>query len=371
MLQFLRKHQRYFFVFITVAVVVTFSFFGTSKTARLPERRTQEAFIAVDGTSISRAELNSMTMFLMTESLDQIYNGSVWNYNFLNDGVISKDFFVTGLSSILAREYRSALKDDLKTRLDKEHRYQHYIHPQASFISVRNIWDSFIPEMGKNIDALKAGSENNDLFDVRTKLFLGRRNLPINFLKQVIRMQENQHDWVSADPNLMYYDLSMFGYHNMADWFGPHFCDLVSQFIINASIIAEQKGYKVTNAEAYADLLSNSEESFQNCKKYLNLEVSNSTQYMHEHLNRMGFDDENAVKVWRRVLLFRRLFHECGNVVLESPLAYEKFNSYANASVEADFYHLPEAFKFKSFRGLQRFQVYLSAISKLSINSAR
>jgi hypothetical protein len=56
MLEFFRKYQRYFFILITIVIVISFSFFGTYSTLSNGSFREQIAFTTVDGTDITRHE---------------------------------------------------------------------------------------------------------------------------------------------------------------------------------------------------------------------------------------------------------------------------------------------------------------------------
>ena len=78
-----------------------------------------------------------------------------------------------------------------------------------------------------------------------------------------MRYQEKQYNWLTPNPNLNQTDLSLFGYHTAEDWFGTHFTRLLSEFIINAAILAETQGYEVSKAEALADLVRNTANELQ------------------------------------------------------------------------------------------------------------
>ena len=75
MLEFFRKYQRYFFFVITVIIVISFSFFGTYSTLQNVDSRDQEAFRAIDGSLISRSELDEMVLFLATDAEDKVKIG--------------------------------------------------------------------------------------------------------------------------------------------------------------------------------------------------------------------------------------------------------------------------------------------------------
>lgn len=366
MLQFLRKHQSYIFVFITFIIVISFSFFGTYNAVLSNPGHEQIAFTAIDGTAVKRHEVEELALFIGTDQEDKWLYGGIWGPNFLNDGVIKNDFLSTGLAEILVAAYPEPLQSDLQIRLDKEKRYALYVHPQAKFFSVEGAWASFAPQMKPQYDTLRSAQNPLDpaAFKARVGLFLSERQFPAPFLRQVLLYQQKQHNWLPVDPNLEYADLSLFGYHTAEDWFGPHFVRLVAEFIINSSKIAEEKGYQVSNAEVLADLLHNAEVSFRQNQQNPHLGVTTPSEYFDEQLRRLGMDHTKAVKIWRQVLLFRRFFQDVGNAVVTDPLTYEKFYAFAQEQVEGSLYRLPKELQFADYRTLQKFEIYLDAVSK-------
>lgn len=370
MLEFFRKYQRYFFSVIAVVIIISFSFFGTYSTIGVDSVRENVAFTAIDGTQVKRSELDDMVTFLSTDGEDKFLMGGAWGPNFLNDGVFKKDFFETNLAPILAQAYADQISNDLLTRLEKEKRYTLYTHPSAKFIGVESVWSNFAPSMKSHYEALKEIKNPTDpnAFETRVSLYLGSKQLPGPLMSQVLRYQEKQMNWVAPDPMLERMDLSLFGYHTVDDWFGPHFTRIMAEFIINAAKVAESKGYYVSNAEVISDLVRNSELSFRQNGRNPHLGVANNADYLSEQLRRMGMDEGRAMRVWRQVLLFRRLFSDVGNAIVVDPLSYQKFNSYAMESVQGDMYRLPAEAKIGSFVDLQKLETYLNAVSKRGDN---
>lgn len=368
MLEFFRKYQRYFFIVISIVVIISFSFFGTYSTLSQDHLREQVAFKAIDGSEVKRSELDAMVYFISTDSQDKLIFGGVWGPNFLNDGVINKDFLETGLAQILASQYSDEVNQDLQNRLEKEKRFTSYRHPQASFLTADNVWNYLAPDIKTNLDVIRVSHKavNPDVFEARTRLYLAEKKFPAPLLKQVLRYQEKQYSWLKPDEGLDHTDLSLFGYHTIEDWFGPRFVRIIAEFIINSAKIAEQKGYKVAKGEVIADLMKNANESFQQNANNPHLGVANPTEYYNEQLRRLGLDQTQAIKVWEQVMLFRRLFGDVGNANLIDPLAYQKFNAYAHDSVEGDLYHLPKDLQIKDFLALQKLEIYLNAVSKQS-----
>lgn len=372
MLDFFRRYQTYFFAVIAFVIVISFSFFGTYNSLPANNIHEQVAFTAVNGHSVNRSEVEQMALFIGSDNEDKWLLGGVWGPNFLNNGVIKNDFLGTGLAQVLVAAYPNDINKDLETRLTKERRFALYSHPQAKFISVEGVWAYFLPNMKTNFDALRQSSSgiSQEAFDARVALYLGERRFPAPMLRQVLHHQQKQYNWLNPDPSLEYADLSLFGYHTTEDWFGPRFIRLISEFIINGSIIAENKGYKVSTAEVLADLYRNAEISYQQNLRNPQLGVASSSEYFNEQLRRMGMDQSKAVKVWRQVLLFRRLFQDVGNAALVDPLLHQSFYAYAKEQVNGSLYRLPPELRLNDFRALQKLEVYLDAVAKRDKSSS-
>ncbi len=369
MLDFFRKYQRYFFIVITIVTIISFSFFGTYNSLGSNTWREQVAFKAIDGREVTRFEVDEMATFLATDNDDKLLYGGIWGPNFLNDGVIRKDFLETELARELVDAYQFDLQEDLQRRLEKEKKYIIYTHPQARFISVQNAWGYFVPEMNTYFNTLRSSQQaiDPDAFAARIKLFLAEKKFPAPTLKQVLRYQEKQYNsWLAPDQALNQTDLSLFGYHTLEDWFGPQFTRLVSQFIMNAAILAEQKGYHVSKAEVLADLVRNAELSYQQNKNKPYIGVTSSQEYLNEQLRRLNMDQSRALKAWRQVMLFRRYFHDIGGSALVDTLAYQKFHDFSQESLVLDLYRLPPALRFGDYASLQKFETYLHTVAKPS-----
>jgi GcvH upstream region-like protein len=372
MLGFFRKYQWYFFLVITVVTIISFSFFGSYGSLVEGNSRNEVAVTLHDGTKVPRIELDEATVFLGTDSDDKAAFGGAWGPNFLNDGVIKKDFLETGLAAILAEHYREEIAGELQTRLEKEKRYVAYAHPQAQEnVSAEAVWGYFAPQIKGGLEALKRADNAADpeAFAQRVDLFLAEKQFPSSTLRQLLRYQQRQHQqWLTPDQDLDYRDLSLFGYHTIDDWFGPSFVKLVAQFIMNAAKTAESRGYKVSKAEALADLTKQVDASYQQTvAANPNIGVATKDEFYREQLRRMGMDQAAAVRIWRQVLLFRRLFNDQSNAtVSNSAVALADPEPQASAkreTVSGELYRLPVALQLNSFRDLQRFEVYLRAVA--------
>lgn len=365
-LEFFRKYQRFLFLIITIVIIISFSFFGTYSTLSAPMHGDQIAFTAVDGTKVTRSELEEMALFLRTDMIDKNQLGGVWGPNFFNDGVITQDFLTTGLAHILAMQFKGDLQADLAPRLEKEKRFPLYVHPQAKFVGAETVWSHFAPQLKNNLDSLRTQDNaiSPEAVLARINLYLSEKQFPQSSLRQVLHYQQQQYRWLLPDENLDRTDLSLFGYHTLDDWFGPTFLRLISEFIINSAKIAEERGYRVTKDEALASLIHNSQLSFEQNRSSPYLGVSSSEEYFQEQLRRMGMDQSKAIKLWTQVLLFRRLFHGFGNSMFLSPFFYKNMEEYANQFISGDLYRLPQDLRFGNFSAMQKLEIYLNAISK-------
>lgn len=366
MLDFFRRYQRYFFFVITVVIIISFSFFGTYSTLGSDHWREQIVFTAIDGSDITRSDVDEMALFIATDNNDKALFGGAWGPNFLNDGVITKNFLETGLANELVKFYQTDLQEDFQKRLEKEKKYKLYTHPSAPFIGIESVWGYFSPDMQKHYQQLRetTNANSSEAFDNRVQLYLDERKFPSSMAKYVIRHQEKQYTWITPDYNLENTDLSLFGYHTVEDWFGPHFTRLVSQFIINASILAEQQGYQVSKAEAMADLIRNTQISYQEHQDQPNIGVASPEEYLSEQLRRLNMDQNRAVKIWRQVLLFRRYFEDAGNAALVDTMAFRQFNQFANESLAVEVYQMPKELRIGDFENMQKLEFYIAAVSK-------
>ncbi len=365
MLQFFRKYQRYFFIVVTVIIVLSFSFFGTYSTIETVSHTDKTAFVAVDGKDVRISDLESMAVFLQSDTAMKKAFAGQWGPNFLNDGVITNDFLKTGLAAELVAQYGDSLAIDLESRLKREKTASFYVHPSARFLTADSVWSYFAPEIKKNLDSLRQSTNPvaPAAFQARTQLYLAEQQFPAPILGQVLRYQEQQYNWLTPDPNLQRTDLALFGYHTFEDWFGPRFIRLVSEFIINSAKIAQAQGYKVSTEEALADLIAQAETSLRELGSRANLASMTPRQYMNEQLRRMGMDESRAARIWQQVLLFRRLFDGVGNAIFVDPLTFDLYTGYALETVEGNMYQLPESLRLPDFRALQKFEAYLAAVS--------
>lgn len=371
MLGFFRKYQRYFYVVITVVIIISFTFFGTYGAMGERVYSDETVLTAVDGSGVTRSQVERLALFLGTDATD-MEQYATWGPNFFNDGVLDKDFIRNGLASILLNAYGESVGPDLQSRLARERRYTPYEHPSFKALSASEVWRKYTPRKMELLETLQRSTNplEPEAIQTRLDLYLSERDFSGRDLKQAISYAERMNQsWVRPDPNLPYSELSLFGYHTVEDWFGPKFVRLASAFIINAAKEAEAKGYTVPDQEVLADLIKNAQISYSKVGSSGRLGVANANEYFKEQLRRLHMDQNQAIDTWRQVMLFRRLYDDIGNAVVTDTLSARQFLDYAKQSVSGDEYALPEEFQLGSFRDLQLFEAYLSAVSDHDENS--
>lgn len=361
MLNFFRKHQKIFFIFVTVMIVISFTFFGTFNTF-MNQEKTPDYTIgyALDGSAIMSSDVELMNRFLK----DGLQEGGK-AVNLLNGSAIHQQFLSTGLAEILVERYWDDLKDDLESRFRKAKHFTPYVHPQAPFLSSKVVWERFCPEMNPLLNELSAAEDTltPQSFSLLLKLYLAQTKLPAHMLKQVLLHQQKQYSCVCPDPNLMHEEPFLFGFTSLEEWFGPKFMHLISQFLINAAVYAEQNGVHLSKEEARAEMLLNAQQGLEFFAQGKQISLAEAGDYYYGQLQSLRIEESKAIKVWKRVMAFKRLFQEGAAGILLDKTALAGFHSYARECASVELYQLPEAMRLSDSRSLAKFQLYLEAIA--------
>jgi GcvH upstream region-like protein len=368
MLQFFRKYQRFFLGFVATIVILSFSFFGTfSSFVNTPEVKDQVIGKAIDGSNMSRREVELLAHFLATSSQDISVLGPGKMPNLLNDDVVRKDFLATGVGAAIARHFFEELKPELEERLQKVKNFSFYAHPQAPFISAQEVWKQFAPQAFQTISLLKEQCPTADLrfFSLLTRLSIEQQHLPSEMVRKILTFQQSQYDWLTPDDALYFTNLNPFGFESLDDWFGQRYLQLIAQFIVNASKIAENKGYKVSTDEVRADLLQNVHTALTAMSPQSKPTLKDAQLILARQMQSMGLEESSAVKLWKKVMLFRKLSSDIGNFTLIDSLPFEAMNRYGSETALVNHYELPDALCFRDFRKLLKFQCYLEATTDL------
>jgi GcvH upstream region-like protein len=350
MLQFFRKHQKIFFIIVTCAVVVSFVFFGTYQ-AIAP------AFLNRGEEEVSYS--TQMARFLDTEQW--MISRRIFTDNFLNDGVISKEFLETGMAEIVAHANPERFQKDFNERREKEKNYQPYAHPYFPALSATSLWSMFAPDIPKKLKSVQEGKGG---FKERTDLFLAQKNFPPAFLSQIIRYQEQNYPHIPGDPRIAREDIALFAYHGLGDWYGEAFIEALAKVIIQIADIARKQGFKVTKEEVLSDLVVRSQEVYKALKQKVDLPVDDGYGLFQLYLRQTGMREQTVLKIWEDVTLFRRLMHAVGDGALVDSFALSQFYGYAYENALVEMVQMTQDVRLTSMDDLRRFEIYLAAVGE-------
>jgi len=367
MLEFFRKYQRYFFIVIAVVIVISFSFFGTHSTIGAPQKAEDHCIgHGVDGSKLMKRELDHMVRLISSDRSDLALSEKGVMPNFFNDGVIRKDLLGTGIGTLLVNAYFDLLKEDLSERMEHHKNYVPYKHPTAPFIGVESLWGQVLPMQKKHLETFlhQTPEMNEGAFGLLVNLYLGESAFPPNVLREYLMYQQKHFSWIEPDPALERVNLNVFNARSLEEWFGPSFLELSGQFIINAALIAKERGYKVSFEEARVDLVRNGYDAMKTHLRRSKVSEDELSEFWHRQLFSLGMSEKEAVLTWQKVMLFRRLFDDVGGAVFVDPDIYETFYGFASKEANIDLYRLPKELDMKDFSSLMKLELYLDTVAK-------
>lgn len=366
MLQLLRKYQKGIFVVVAIAVILSFSFFGTYSAITSGPRKVKDKQIgkALDGSSIYSQEIASLIRFLKTDVQDVavLEQGGA---NFLNDGVLKKDILGTGLGMMLMGHYQEEFHEDLLERMERFKTHRLYSHPDAPFVSMESVWRQFRPEIYEHYKEFVMGEDQEFTSRIETliALYLDQSNFPPRVTRQLLYYLSQQYrNVIPFDPYIQSGDLALFYAKTAEDWFGPKFIECVAHFIHNAAVYAKEKGYKVSQEEAKASMLQTAKEALKSTNPHKTITSNDFSKHYAQQLYQLGLEEKQAVKLWQKVLLFRRLFDDVGHSVFLDKTLYEQFHAFAQAGVSMDAYAMQSPLRFTASRDLYEFELYMHAL---------
>lgn len=362
-MNFFQKYQKYVYALVAGVVIASFVFFGALGVMQEPRAQRVDRVLgtSVDGSEMRLLEIAALSRFISSDRDDVLQQRGA---NLLNDGVIRNDLIGSGIAELLVEKSFDLLKGDLGGRVQRVKAFRSYEHPEAPFVSAKAVWQRFAPDINREWTELQS-SEVIDAksFSHLARLYQLQNAIPSEYMRRILMMQEQQYkQWLKPDPALRQVDLSIFGFHSLADWFGRDFTDLMAEFIHNAAIVAQENGYWVSLEEARGDLQRIFGETLQ---KLQAVKWPGQTSYR-EQLQILGMDETEAASLWQKVLLFRRYFRDIGESVFVDRLPYSEFATVAHEKAAVDMYRWPDALKVNSDEELASLQAYIAAVAKPS-----
>lgn len=356
MLAFFRRYQKIIFLFMTVMVMISFTFFGTTQSL-IPRQKIQKGdyLFSVHKRKIYSNYFDQMVHFLELEPSFCADPFKIIELNPLNDGVISQDFLGSQLlSSVLSATEFSPVFFASHAR---EKEYKLYVSNKEN-LSVPSIWESFAPQLKQAYEKYCGLQECSfaELIDAKVELALWNQRMNGEMVKSFLSYLSYQ----SGKEIVLPHDLSLFGYHNWSDWFGKNSIEMVAKVILYGAEAAKKKGIKVAKEEVVEDLFQKSCLCLKTLKERGNITL-NEEQFFQFLLSRSGIEKENLFQIWEDVLVFRRgMDQQIASVILDAH-ALESFARVANQSVTVKGVSM-ENFQFQDEKDWMGFEIYLDVV---------
>ena len=365
MLTFLRVHQKTFLIAVTACVVVSFLFFGMSNGGSGGERIKETSIgKALDGSTITSQKVDRMVKFLSYSHLDFL-DDKIASPNWLNDGVLEKDFIKTSLGSFLAEKIFPKIEKDLSSTLQVAKSFEPYRHPYAPFLSAGGLWSQFAPEATKVASEIirRDNRANSETFTLLSQLYTQQKSVPLMFFKRMIAYQQNQDSRIQQDDQLAYADLSLFGLHSAKEWFGSTYLKAAAQVIINAAAEAKSLGLSVSIGEVREELLTNIEEAAKRSGDKIDKEHLYAAFI--QQVRKEGLEERECLDLWKDIILFRKLLTSFTESVTVDSDVLQKAHEASKDLATVELFSLPVALQFKDFSSLLKLQLYIEAVSNM------
>lgn len=348
MMRLFRKHQKKFFIVIFAVTVLSFALVGTVNVLHETPNLDKKIGHTFNGKPITDRQLQVLIKFLSLGSHE----------------VLKEDLMAKGLIPMLGEKYFNQFKDEFHEKLQKAKQSKPYVHPKAPFLSAMQIWSRFIPELVFHLQEVQMGDVSPKTFVAYSQLYLDQVAFPPELLGRILCYQQQQCQGLPPDRHI--YDsqyLALFGHHSFEEWFGPKYAEILGKFIFNAAQIAEEKGYKVSLAEARAYLLQTYLRALKTASPEQEFTFSDASQCLRTHLHHLIIDESQAAKICQKILLAQRLFNDIGQGIFIDPISYQKFMDFSEQKVVIDAYTLPIALQIKNFNQLIQLCYYHEAVS--------
>ncbi len=211
MLQWLRKHQKYFFIFLAIIIIISFSFFGTYS-ALMTSDEVEESG------PILKKDLSAMTALLA------------------RDEFFTTDLVDTGfLGQVALAHWWDGVCADLGPRFERQGAWKPFVHPENSSISAMNVWQKAAPEIPQALEIFQSSKDVGERVAAHMALFSMQQKFSPELLgfvlgRQAIDAECGVH--CTAAP-------AIFGYRDVYDWMGPHLMEEAAKAVFRLAEKAE------------------------------------------------------------------------------------------------------------------------------------
>jgi GcvH upstream region-like protein len=366
MLQIFRRYQKVIFLVTTVLIVFSFVFFGTfSAFVQQTSAPDPIVYTTRSGTKVHHSEMQQMMQFFAHERADPVLPRNLLDNNFLNDGWISRIFFKSGGVEPFVFAKVSKHEEFLAQAFEKERTFSPYRNTYDPNMSAEAIWSFVVPQMNENLEKLRKAENWKEALPCKVNLYLAQKDFPPTMLAQTLLYSGGQNPG-GLDPRLMKGDLSLFGYHNLQDWFGEAFVQRCAEVVFESVDSAKKRGLKVTKEERDHYLHTLLIDTYKQVASQIQDQIPHPFALYSLYLRHRGWTQDSFEKCLDKILLGQRLLDHYSKVPLVDTYSFEDFHSYAYEYTTVKVKELPEKLKLITQSDWEAFEGYIQATSKHS-----
>lgn len=298
----------------------------------------------------------ALLKFLSYEAIP--FTGQFNEWNFLNPGLVSEYILGTDIGKIL---FLQTYQDGFSA-FAQEQQYRPYSRSDAPFISAKDVWQNSSPKILELLEKLQK-TENpvsEEGYAVRVALFMEEKKFPHTLLRQILDYRSRLFK-LPPDVSLHRgYDLHLFGYHHLGEWFGMEFMQkvalLVHDVVNKATVNIPVSMAKNAMMEQIDQLLAKSHPDIRGTWTRETL--------FREYCHFLGVSENVCLQVYRDVMVFIEVMNQLRGGVAFDFSPFKEFVMQANDAMEVELYTLPKDCVFTKEDDIIHFERYLSLISQ-------
>ncbi|MBN1914961.1 MAG: hypothetical protein JW769_03630 [Parachlamydiales bacterium] len=351
MLGLLRRYQRAFLIFITIVIIVSFSFFGIR--GRGPrQEKPKDVLVGCDitGKKIYLSDVSLMRYFLNSDRFTPVVDRKL--PNFFNEGIFYKTFIKSGIGEVLFVHYFDEIKETISSRIEAMKKAVFYQHPYDKNLSAIQLWKRFYPNIEENLAFLEKEMTPSMIYQLLSESYAASCSVPPDMMRRLALYEESQRK-IPQDSHLRYVDFSLFGYKTFEDWFGEEFVDILAQYIMNGAKEALDKGYQVTREELEAYLHGQASHAL----KHFNI-PGDHYQFLKD---RIGLSEKSLFSVTEKILLFQKMMEDSAGHVFLDPATVVDISSPLHQMATVEYRKVPSFLQIDDFLSYAHLESYLAA----------
>lgn len=359
MLGFFYKHQKKF-IGVVIAVVCISGLgigWGRHSGSERHGGSRKVVFTTASGRKIRESEFFAFKKFFIHEAYP--FTGNPYEWNFLNEGLLTERFLTTKLGEqLFLKVYSQGFPAFLK-----EKTYQPYRRFDAPFISAEEIWKSSAPHLLEALHTFQAleNPVSSEGFAARIRLFLEERKFPHYVLKQMLEYRRQLFSLPQDHALAQGKDLRLFSYGNLQDWLGEAYISAAVEALLRLVDEKKREMAYPSVQEAREDFYDKAQQAFTKLHKHAKLAIS-FDQFVASYFRFLGVSEGQFFKMYRDILLCRRAFLQMQGSVSFDYFPLGGFFAMGRDTSHVEIFRLPRELQFKTQKELEAFETYLHLV---------